>query len=248
MATIVEGAKTKSAARFRPSFHLVLVLVMAAFVFIGFGITYLVPITTGTRPPDSPIVHLHGFAFFSWMLLLVMQTVLVNAKNVRLHRSLGMFGIAVATFAVTMGVFIMFASASITKLQGVGPSVFWLNVTAPPSFGIVFAMAIRAVKRPEVHRNLMVIATTGILMPGINRVYMQGFGIQHFTFIETYLTMNAFIAAALWHERRTTGSISRATWTGAAILVGLELLNFPISTTAWWRDFVLWLGSFAHYE
>jgi hypothetical protein len=225
-----------------------LVSLMAAFVFIGFGITYIFPVIERTRPPDSPIVHLHGAAFFSWIVLLVTQAALVNAKNVKLHRSLGTFGIAVATFAVTMGVFIMFASASITKLQGVGPSVFWLNVTAPPSFGIVFAMAIRAVRRPEVHRNLMVIATTGILMPGVNRVYMQGLGIQHFTFIETYLTMNAFIAACLWHERRTLGKISRATWIGAGIIVGLEFLNFPISTTPWWRDFVFWLGSLAHYE
>ena len=248
MATIIENTKTGARAPFRPSFHLVLVLVMAAFVFVGFGITYIVPEIRGTRPPDSPIVHLHGAAFFSWIVLLVTQAALVNAKNMRLHRSLGTFGIAVGTFAFTMGVFIMFASASITKLQGVGASVFWLNVTAPPSFAIVFAMAIRAVRRPEVHRNLMVIATTGILMPGINRVYMQGLGIQHFTFIETYLTMDAFIAACLWHERRTTGAISRATWIGAAIIVGLEPLNFPISTTAWWRDFVLWLGSLAHYE
>ncbi|MXO59458.1 hypothetical protein GRI89_07875 [Altererythrobacter salegens] len=242
----VTGAGAK--AGWRPSFHLVLVLAMAAYVFIGFGITYIVPEIVGTRPPDSPIVHLHGAAFFSWILLLVTQASLINAKNVKLHRSLGMLGVAVATFAVTMGVFIMLAAASITKLQGVGPSVFWLNVTAPPSFGIVFAMAIRAVKRPEMHRNLMVIATTGILMPGINRVYMQGLGIQHFTFIETYLTMDAFIAACLWHERRTLGRISRATWTGAGIIVGLELLNFPISTTAWWSDFVFWLGSFVHYE
>jgi len=186
MTTIAEDTKAKAGARFRPSFHLVMVLVMAAFVFTGFGMTYLVPVAVGTRPPDSPIVHLHGIAFFSWMLLLVTQAALVNAKNVRLHRSLGTFGIAVGTLVVTMGVFITIAGASITDLHGSGAGVFFLSVFAPPSFAVLFIMAIRAVKRPEIHRNLILMATIAILMPGINRVYMQGLGIARVPFLETY--------------------------------------------------------------
>ena len=43
----------------------------------------------------------------------------------------------------------------------------------------------------------MLMATISIIMPGMNRVYMQGLGIGHFTFIETYLTMDALVAAIL---------------------------------------------------
>lgn len=232
----------------RISFHLVLVLVMAAFVFGGFGMTYIGPTTMGTRPPDSPIVHLHGFAFFSWMVLLIVQSLLVNVRNVKLHRSLGMFGIAVGTFVVVMGIFITIAGASTTQLQGSGAAVFYLSVVAPPSFAVLFIMAIRAVKRVAVHRSLILIATIAILMPGINRVYMTGIGLQRVPFIETYLTMDGLLALVLWKEWKTLGAVSRATWIGAAIVVVPQLLIFPISSQPWWSQFIYWLGSLAEYH
>lgn len=234
--------------RFRPSFHLWMALGMAAFVFTGFGMTYLFPVAAGTRLNDAPIVHLHGIVFFSWMVLLVVQSALVNTRNIRLHRSLGTFGIAVATLVVMMGVFITIAAASTTDLQGNGPGVFYLSVFAPPSFAILFAMAIRAVKTPAVHRNLMLIATISILMPGINRVYMAGVGLDYVPFVQTYMTMNVFLAAILFHERRVTGTISRMTWIGTAIVVVPQVLLQPISSTQGWADFIYALGDLATYH
>ncbi|WP_338243649.1 hypothetical protein [Aurantiacibacter hainanensis] len=230
-----------------PSFHLAMVLVMCAFVFTGFGLSYLGPVAMGTRTGDAPIVHLHGAVFFSWMLLLLAQSLLVNVGNVKLHRSLGTFGIAVGTLVVTMGAFITIAGASITDLSGSGPAVFFLSVVAPPSFAIIFALAIRAVRRPQVHRDLILIATIAILMPGINRVYMLGLGIDRVPVMETYLTMDVLLAAILWQQRRKLGSISRATWIASAIVVVPQLLNRPVSGTQAWREFIFWLGDFAWY-
>lgn len=230
-----------------PSFHLAMVLVMCAFVFTGFGLSYLWPVAAGTRIGDAPIVHLHGAVFFSWMVLLLTQSLLVNVRNVKLHRSLGTFGIAVGTLVVTMGVFITIAGASITDLSGSGPQVFFLSVIAPPSFAVIFAMAIRAVPRPQVHRDLILIATIAILMPGINRVYMLGLGIDRVPVIETYLTMDVLLAAVLWQQRRVLGRIATRTWIASAIVVVPQLLNLPVSATKGWRDFIFWLGDFAWY-
>lgn len=241
-------ANKRAGARFRPSFHLWMALAMSAFVFGGFGMTYISPLATGTFPPAPPVVHLHGAVFFSWMALLIGQSLLVNIRNVRLHRSLGTFGIALAGWVVFTGILIMLVAASNTTLSGNGPGVFYLSVVAPPSFGILFAMAIRAVRTPEVHRNLILIATISILMPGINRVYMNGLGIDRVPFVETYMTMNVFLAAILLHERRTAGSISRATLIGAAIVVVPQLLLYPIASTRAWEQFVFFLGSLVYYR
>jgi hypothetical protein len=236
------------AFQFRPSFHLWMVLGMCLFVFGGFGMTYIAPLATGTFPPAPPVVHLHGAVFFSWMALLVTQTALVNAHNVKLHRSLGLFGIAIGTLVFFMGWAMQIIGASTTRLGGSGPGVFFLGLIAPPSFAILFIMAIRAVKRPQVHRNLILMATISILMPGINRVYMQGLGLHYVPFIETYMTMNAFLAALLWHEWKVTGSVSRASWIGAAIIVVPQLFNYPVSQTAWWSEFIYWLGDLVYYR
>ncbi len=245
MAATAPTIDTRSG--WRPSFHLVMVLVMCAFVFGGFGMSYLAPVAAGTRTGDAPIVHFHGLVFFSWMLLLLVQSLLVNVKDVKLHRSLGTFGIAIATLVVMMGAFITIAGASITDLAGSGPQVFFLSVVAPPSFAVIFAMAIRAVCKMQVHRDLILIATIALLMPGINRVYMLGLGIERVPVIETYLTMDLMLAGVLWQERRVLGAISREAWVASAIVVVPQFLNLPVSATQGWHDFIYWLGSFAWY-
>jgi hypothetical protein len=236
-------------AGFGPSFHLWMVLAMAFFVFAGFGMTYLGPLVTGTRPHDPPIVHLHGFVFFVWTLLLVMQALLVNVKNVRLHRSLGTFGIAWGALVAFMGLLItIVGSQGVTFAHPSDPPVFFLSYVAPPSFAVIFAMAIRAVKTPQIHRNLILMAMISILMPGINRVYMMALGLNFVPVFATYMTMNALLALTLWHERKVTGAISRPSWIGAAIIVLPQPLNYLISPLKGWHEFVLAMGDLVYYR
>ena len=221
---------------------------MAFFVFGGFGMTYLLPISRGALPPTPPIVHLHGLFFFAWMMLLVLQSVLVNVRNVRLHRSFGTFGIALAGGLVVMGALITIIGASGAVRTDDDYGLFYLSITAPPSFAVLFAMAVRAVRTPAVHRNLVLLATLSILMPGINRLYMMGLGLGYVPFYATYLTMDAMVAAILYHERRATGRISSATWAGAAIVVVPQVL-FPL-VVPWqeYRAFIHFLGSLVYYR
>ena len=79
---------------------------MAFFVFSCFGLTYLEPLAAGSAPPFPPIVHLHGLFYFSWIVLLIAQSALINAKNVRPHRSLGTFGIVIAGCMLVLGSFV----------------------------------------------------------------------------------------------------------------------------------------------
>jgi hypothetical protein len=243
-AALTRGPK----AGLRPSFHLWMTLLMAAFVFTGFGMSYLGPLSIGTFKPAPPIVHLHGLVFFSWILLLITQSALVNVRNIKLHRSLGTFGIAIGTLVVVMGATMQIVGASVTKLQGSGPGVFFLGFVAPPSFAILFAMAIRAVRTPLVHRNLMLIATISVLMPAINRVYMKGVGLTHVPFFLTYATMDAMLAAILWHERQVSGKISRLTWIGAAIVFVPQLFLKLVSSQPWWSQLVYYMGSLVYYR
>jgi len=99
-------ADSQHTTNFRPSFFFWMTLLMAFFVFSGFGMTYWYPMASGTFPPAPPVVHLHGMVYSLWMILLVVQAGLVNVRNIKLHRSLGMFGIALATAVIFMGALI----------------------------------------------------------------------------------------------------------------------------------------------
>jgi hypothetical protein len=45
---------------FHPSFFFWMTLIMAFFIFSGFGLTNLEPLAGGTAPPFPPIVHLQA--------------------------------------------------------------------------------------------------------------------------------------------------------------------------------------------
>jgi len=248
MENVARVQPAKSVAR--PSFHLVMVLVMCAFVFGGFGMTYLGPTAIGTRSGDPPIVHLHGITFFSWMLLLLAQSLLVNVRNVKLHRSLGTFGIAVGALVAFMGALITIvgSTGSFERQVVDQPGIFFLSVVAPPSFAVIFALAIRAVRTPMVHRNLILIATISILMPGINRTYMELLALDGTPIFATYMTMNVLLALVLHHAWKTQGKITRATWIAAAIVVVPQPINPLVAGTKWFDQVVFYLGSMVYYR
>ena len=85
-------------------------------------------------------------------------------------------------------------------------------------------------------------------MPGINRVYMKGVGLHYVPFFLTYATMDVLLALVLWHEHRTAGRISRATWIGAAIVFVPQLFLYIVSSQPWWADVVHFMGSLVYYR
>jgi len=195
---------------FRPSFFFWMTLLMAFFVFGGFGMTYFFPLATGSFPPAPLVVHLHGLVFSSWMILLLVQASLINMKNVALHRSLGMWGIAHATAVVIMGALITLLG-SLGNRENPGGSYYdgmYLGVMAVTGFGLLFILAIRNVRRPEIHKRLILLAMLPILPPGIHRLYMVPLGLTTFPVLPMYLTLDAMAVAIIVQEWRKTSRIS----------------------------------------
>ncbi len=68
-------------------------LVISASIVYGFAQTF----AAGIIHPPYPrpwILHLHAIAFSTWLAIFIAQTALIRNRNVRLHRTLGTFGLA----------------------------------------------------------------------------------------------------------------------------------------------------------
>jgi hypothetical protein len=222
------------ATAIRPSFFLWMTVIMALFILSGFGLTYWIPMASRTLSPLPPVVHLHGAFFFSWMVLLVVQAVLINSRNVRMHMSLGTFGISLGTGVFLMGVLITVISqgASDGTPSPLANSLNYLSVTAVVSFGVLFVLAIRNTRRPDVHKRLILFSTINLLPPGINRLYGVSFGVE-LPLLATYLTLDALAVAMLVNDWRTNGKIGAASVTGAAFVFGPQLLQpFVVNSEA----------------
>ena len=218
MSAPADAVNPKASASFRPSFFFWMTLAMSFFVFGGFGMTYLFPLTNGSFPPAPPIVHLHGMLFFSWMILLVVQAGLVGAGNVRLHRSLGTFGIAHAAVVICTGILLQLIASRPSLDRGIAPGTdgIFLGLCAFIGFSLMFTLAIRNTRRPEIHKRMILLAMLPVLPPGVNRFWYVSLGLDDF-FPTPFLygTLWSMAIAILIHEWRQMGSISRYSMFGA---------------------------------
>jgi hypothetical protein len=236
-------------AVFRPSFYFWVAFVMAFFVFGGFSLAALQRYLTNDPTHMPPVVHLHGVTFISWMTLLMVQTYLINVKNVALHRSLGTFGIALGTAVLFTGTLITLLGMSNGNPNG--PfyyDLMYLSVMALLGFAFLFTLAIRDVRDPQMHRRLILFATIPLLPPGINRMYQVVFQLDYLPVLATYLTMAAIATAILAHDWRTTRKISGASKIGAAVVFGQQLLHLPISRSHAFTELTGFLASLVYYR
>jgi hypothetical protein len=240
-----------AARTFKPSFYFWMILVMAAFVFGGFGMTYLYPMSRGSFAPAPPVVHLHGLVYFCWMLLLIVQPVLVGVRNVALHRSMGTFGIALATAVMFMGAIITMLGATGALSGRAGPNLnhgIYLGFLAVSGFGLMFTLAIRNVRRPDIHRRLILLAMLPLLPPGIHRFYMVPLGLTQFPIAAMYMTLDAMALAIVIQEWRSTRRISGYTLLGVGWILVQQALHYPVTHSQWFSDFVYAVGGMMHYR
>ena len=246
MATSVTAQSATATTTFVGSFYFWMILLMAFFVFGGFGMTYWYPLAAGTFRPAPPVVHLHGLTYFSWMILLITQAALVNVRNVALHRSLGMFGIALATAVMMMGAIITILGAS--RSSGAAAHGIYLGIAAVTGFGLLFTLAIRNTRKPDIHRRLILLAMLPLLPPGIHRLYMVPLGLQTFPVVAMYATLDAMALAIIAHEWRQHRSIGKYTLIGVGWLVLQQAVHWAIIDTEFFAGVVQALGSLAHYR
>lgn len=236
--------------RFQPSFYFWMTLAMCFFVFGGFGMHSFVPALRGNFPPAPPIVHLHAVVFVSWMLLLVTQSALVGTGNVKLHRSLGMWGIAHATAIMMLGLSLQLIATRGAMLKGFAPGTdgLYLGLCAFAGFTTMFTLAIRNRRRPEIHRRIILFAMLPVLPPGVNRFWSEALGLEPIPVVPLYATLWAMAAAILLHEWRRTRRINRYSLFGAGWIVVEGLMHKVVVHSAPFDGFASGLLGLVHYR
>ncbi len=169
MATLVARAGVKRAD---DAFFTVMSLVMLAVVLVGFAPSYFLRGAVFAHLP-SVLVHLYGAVFSSWIILFVVQSSLISAGNLRLHRKLGVLGAVIAGLMVVLGVLAPFG----TLRRGAElpsfftPASFLIgNVIGILIFGAFVAVAIWKRNNAKVHKRIMFIANAMLMPPALGRM------------------------------------------------------------------------------
>ncbi len=245
------AGRPAQARKFKPSFFFWMTLAMCFFVYGGFGMHSFLPALQGNFPPAPPVVHLHAVVMVAWMLLLVVQTGLVSAGNIKLHRSLGTWGIAHATVVLLTGLSIQLIASRAGMDAGRDPGTdgLYLGILAAIGFATMFTLAIRNIKRPEIHKRMILFAMLPVLPPGVNRFWFNALGLNDpIPTFWLYLTLWTMAAAILIQERRSTGRISAYSLFGAGWILVQGAVHEAVVGSAWFELFSRALLGLVHYR
>jgi hypothetical protein len=247
MTTLIDDKRVRviatSHARY---FYFYMALACVAVAFLGFAPTYWLPMASGKMPP-MPVVHFHGLLFFAWTLFFAFQTWLAASGQITRHRTIGMVGVSLATamtiFGFLVAVNAMKRSAAL-GLTDEGIAFAIVPLSGILFFAVVVTLAIAAVRQPETHKRLMLLASISLLDAAVARWFL--------TFLAPPGPLGpppvpvtlppAFVAylllvAAMVFDWRTRGRPHPVYVYGGAALVAVKLLNWPISVTSFWHSF-----------
>ena len=116
-----------------------------------------------------------------------------------------------------------------------------VSFTAIAFFAIVVTLALVNVRRPEVHKRLMLLATVSILQAPVARWFLMALrppdavGAPPVAVsIAPGFVVDLLIVAAMIFDWRTRGRPHRVYVIGGALLLALQLLRLPLSATVTW--------------
>jgi len=142
-------------------FYFFMSLLIAGVVVYGFSHTvdhfliHAVPV----RPW---ILYMHGAVFSGWVLFFIVQSALVRVRKVRIHRTLGWFGVGLGTIIPVLGLStaITMDRFNIVHFHEAGASPFLaIQLNDVLCFAVLFALAVLWRRRPELHRRLILMTS-----------------------------------------------------------------------------------------
>ena len=219
--------------------------------FAGFTPTYWAPVTTGSFT-GPPILHIHGLLFSFWTIFFVAQTALASSGRIERHRAVGLVGVSLATSMVIVGILVSLSGLQHGVALGFGDQAIAfsiVSITGIVLFAGLFIAAVANVRRPDVHKRLMLVATVSLLQAAVGRVFrlfllppeILALPVGemppppvHFT-VGAGLAVDLIIVAAMVFDWRTRGRPHPAYLIGGGLVLATQLLRVPMSETAAWR-------------
>ena len=217
------------------SFYLWWALSLTAVTFWGFSYTYFGPIAAGQYPQVAPAVHVHGWSFFLWFLLLPVQTGLIATRKLRVHQSVGMASLGLAGLMIFTGLLVLSVRLE-AAFAGEAAQAFWLMfgpgvLASLVLFAVFYGAALLNRRRPGLHRRLMVVASSAALGAASFRVFTELLGRELWVFSLGIAATNAFILAAMLYDWIAHRTIHRVYVLGFIVCTGADVLAVPFART-----------------
>jgi hypothetical protein len=221
-------------------------VVILASVFVGFARTYYLA-GVFKAPLPNLLIHIHGLVFSCWILLLIVQTSLVAAGRVDVHRRLGLLGFGLACLVVVLG--LLAATDQLARHfapgeAGVRVRAFYtVTLSTMLAFSTLIYFAFRNRFNPAAHKRLILIATITILDAAFQRwhVPVAWWGERAAALRCTVPLLLLIMGYDYWSR----GEVHPSTIWASVFVVALQQVLDPIGHSAPWQVFALWVQGHA---
>lgn len=209
--------------------------IFLAVVVCGFGAIQLLMPEQASAMRPTLLVHTGLFAL--WFVLLIVQSRLIGARNVKLHQRIGKASVGLALAMVLAGCLITYEAYhkpgwSIAGLTPQGSLMFPLSDMV--FFPLAYALAIQNRRKGDAHKRYMLFAGMVMLDPALARL-VAGLGL--FPPLITGIEF-ALVAAVMLYDRKRLGRVHSATWIGAGMIAVTYPLAFVVAPSAAWSSLV----------
>jgi hypothetical protein len=218
----------------RSPFYLMITSAMTCTMFLGFSFTYFGPMARGVYPDVSPMVHVHGWTFFAWYLLLPLQAGLIRLRKVAIHRTLGLASVALGALMIAVGLVVSLVQIDLARAPDGNP--FW-QLMGVPIFGVwilftvFYVEAIRRRKRVEDHKRLIILASAAALSAATFRIVVRVAGFGIWVAIIGMLAAVIFPLIAMIHDRQRQAATHPVYAWGVAAMVAMIVATFLLHVT-----------------
>jgi hypothetical protein len=231
----VVSSKKRAAGGAGKYFYFFMSLLVAAVVIYGFGHTVDERLVHAA-PPRPLLLWVHATLFSTWVAFFILQSSLVRTGNVRIHRTLGWFGAALAVAMTVVG----FATAIVMRrfdmqfepANVAGPAAFlivpFFDISA---FTVFFWLAVNWRRKPEVHRRLMLIATCVLTSAAWGRMPIATFANVWF-----YSGVDALILLGVLRDLLVMKTVHRVYLYALPLLIVAQVfvMGTLLSSAPWW--------------
>lgn len=213
-------------------FYIGVGLLAALIAAMGFWPTYFGPLLAWTVE-QPPVIHVHAAIFSGWIALFVAQVLFAATGNIPLHRKLGNFGIWYGVLIIIVGVVTAFSQFA-GRIDAGRLEEAQTRLLAPLTdmivFPLFFGAAVLYRARPEIHKRLMVVATTTLLVAAALRMTFLGEPLPRPTRLLIWFSPILFGIAYDLIARRTVHPVYVI---GLAALYLLSMRGVLVETEAW---------------
>lgn len=224
-------------------FYLIMAVISALVIFIGFAPSYYLKGVLHAPPPLSALTVVHGLVFTAWMLLFVLQSALIGYGRPSLHRRLGVLGAVLFGAVVTLGLSTAITAGRLGHAPPESPAP--LAFMALPVLGltgaaalVLLALAYRS--RSDFHKRLMLASFIFMTPPAIHRLAIGAGQAAGGAWIALFVA-DLLLGCAIVYDLVVHKRVHPAYLWSAAVFVAVEAGVAWAFSSEHWLVFAGWL-------